>query len=129
MKPSRFQLFVSFCLMFLFNASAATLYVNLNSTNPVPPYVGWSTAATNIQDAVVASSIGDLILVTNGIYQTGGQVAFASLTNRVAVTKAVTVRSVNGSGVTLIEGYQVPNANLTNGSMAVRCAYVTVVAP
>ena len=42
------------------HAPAATLYVDLNSTNPVPPYADWSTAATDIQSAVDASSDGDL---------------------------------------------------------------------
>lgn len=125
MKPQRYASIVIFSMLLLFRASAATLYVDMNSTNPVPPYADWSTAATNIQDAVNASSIGDLISVTNGVYQTGGQVAFASLTNRVAVTKAVTVQSVNGPGVTVIEGYRVPNVNQTNGYLAVRCAYLT----
>src|SRR5690349_10930432 len=56
-------------LVFLcFNSLAATIYVNINSTNQIRPYASWSTAAKNIQDAVWSSTNGDLILVTNGIY-------------------------------------------------------------
>ena len=75
------------------NASATTLYVDLNSTNPVAPYAAWGAAATNIQDAVDAAADGDLILVNNGIYRGG-----------IVVTNALAIRSVGGANVTSIDG-------------------------
>ena len=80
--------------------AAATHYVNVNGTNPVSPYTSWATAATNIQLAASASSSGDLVLVTNGIYQTGGNAATARLT----IVPAITVQSVNGAAATIING-------------------------
>jgi hypothetical protein len=101
-------------------APAGTLYVNLNSTNPTAPYSDWSTAATNIQDAIDASADGDQIWVTNGVYQLGGKVMAGNLTNRIALDKAVTVQSVNGPFVTTIAGI-----GATNNAVAVRCAWLT----
>ena len=97
--------------------SAVTHYVDLDSTNPVAPYTDWSTAATNIQNAVDAATNGDLILVTNGIYNTG-QTSAPFGVYRLAVQKLVTVQSVNGPGVTAIQGY------ITNGPAALRCVYL-----
>src|ERR1039457_3367999 len=112
-----------FCLALLIaNAAATVFYVDVNSANPTPPYTNWNIAAANIQQAVDVSTNGDFILVTNGIYQTGGRVA-GWMTNRLAVTKAVTVQSINGPTVTIIRGYQVPGT--TNGTLAVRCVFLT----
>ena len=84
-------LFVKGCFNLAF---ADTYFVNVDSTNSVSPYSSWTTAATNIQDAVNLASAGDNVLVTNGIYY---------LHDRISVTRSVIVKSVNGASVTIID--------------------------
>lgn len=101
----------------------AVHYANAASSAPFPPYNTWQTAATNIQDAINAAAPGSLVLVTNGIYNTGGKVMAGDLTNRVAVNKPLLLQSVNGPEVTVIQGQWDPTT--TNGPLAVRCAWLT----
>lgn len=112
-------------LLFLWAAGveAQTTYYVSPSGSGTPPFGSWSTAATNIQDAIDAASAGDTVLVTNGQYSTGGRAVYGILLDRVALTKALTVSSINGPNVTIIQGHHVPGT--TNGDSAVRCAYLT----
>src|SRR5438445_3540367 len=84
------------------SALADAHYVHVNSTNATPPYTNWTTAATNIQDAVDAAVAGDEIVVTNGIYAS------------VRVNKPLNVRGINGPQLTTIDA-----------SLIRRCAYLT----
>jgi hypothetical protein len=103
--------------------SAAVRYVDASSANPTPPYTNWATAAHVIRDAVDAAVAGDEIVVTNGLYASGGRAVGTNLlVNRVAVDKPLTLRSVNGPEVTIIQGHQVPST--TNGDGAIRCVYL-----
>src|ERR1022692_2250568 len=119
MSAKAFSILSVLILLFASNARATVRYVDLNSTNATPPFADWTSAATNIQDAIDSAVDGDFILVTNGVYAVGGRVIYGSLTNRVMINKAVTVQSVNGSATTMIQG------NSPFGDNAVRCVYLT----
>jgi hypothetical protein len=122
-------------------SAASTHYVDAGGTNSVPPYTNWVTAATCIQDAIDASTGGDTVLVTNGVYQTGGIVYSITnfiypyyntpyfVANRVVVTKAIAVRSVNGPAKTVVIGSLIdPNSfgTLTQfWAASVRCVVLT----
>lgn len=122
-RGSNLSVLLSLLLSSAGNGAAAVRYVDASSVNPAPPYTNWASAARVIQDAVDAAAAGDEIVVTNGIYATGGRaVGTNSLVNRVAVDKPLTVRSVNGPEVTIIQGYRVPGS--TNGDGAIRCVYL-----
>ena len=98
-------------------ADATIRYVSHSGGN-IPPYTDWGAAATNIQDAIDVCEVGDIVLVTNGTYATGGRVVNGTLANRIAVTNGLTVQSVNGPDFTTISGSK------TRDDDAVRCAFI-----
>ena len=116
-------LFVFFVCATRVSGLAAVHYVDGGNPTPSAPYTSWATAAPTIQDAVDVSAAGDGIIVTNGLYTTGGRAVAGTMTNRVAVDRAVSLRSVNGPQFTIIQGYQVPGS--ATGAGAIRCVYLT----
>ena len=102
---------------------AATRYVS-SAGSHTSPYTNWAVAAHDIQTAVDAASAGEMILVTNGNYDTGGRAVDSGMTNRIVVSKAVIVIGVNGPDFTSIVGQPCPT-NGANGSGAIRGAYLS----
>lgn len=94
-------------------------FVSTNSPSSISPYTNWNTAARTIQDAIDAASDGDTIWVINGVYSSGEYPLLDRPTNRVAIDKALLVRSVNGPEVTIIQG------SGTSSDVALRCVYIT----
>jgi len=121
-RMKRCILCVAMALLAGFSASgfAATLHVWTNSPDDGPG-TAWSNAFHTIQGGVdAATNAGDLVWVTNGIYDVGGGLTPGyTISNRVVIDKAITVESVNGPSNTLIVG-QGPL-----GPDAMRCVYMT----
>ncbi|NLH72448.1 MAG: PKD domain-containing protein, partial [Verrucomicrobia bacterium] len=104
--------------------SEAVHYVSANSANPVPPYSSWTTAATNIQDAVdLATVSGATVLVGSGTYATGQRESedielFSWYICRLAVAKPLIIKSVEGPQTTIIDGNgEMRCVHLANGAI------------
>ena len=114
-------------IMFSVMSFAVDRYVATNGTGP-SPYTSWATAAGNIQDAISVAIANDVVWVSNGVYAVGGVTNYPNgtiLTNRVAIYKAITVRSANNDPAnTVIKGAW-DSLTTTNGPAAVRCVYMT----
>jgi len=85
---------MSFVRMDLVSVDYDIVYASPEGSS-IFPYISWKTAATNIQDAVVAGGSGRLVLVTNGVYGVDRQITVAA---------DLTVRSVNGAENTILQG-------------------------
>ena len=115
---------VSLILLLLpLSSFASDRYVNVANPMPLAPYTNWATAATVIQNAIDAASTGETVWVTDGVYATGGRAMTSTMTNRIAIDKAIAVRSVNGPSVTHIVGSPAPGT-AEPGPGAVRCAWI-----
>ncbi|MCS6772439.1 MAG: right-handed parallel beta-helix repeat-containing protein [Kiritimatiellae bacterium] len=69
-------------------------FVNLHSPSPTAPFLTWSTAAQQPQDAINASIDGDVILVASGTYNVAN----------LRVTRGITLRSTAGPTQTIFNG-------------------------
>lgn len=107
-------------LCFTLTALGTTYYVAVDGSD-TSPYDTWAKAATNIQDAIdvaEAAGSGNTVMVSNGVYDTGGIVYdFCGIfpTNRVVLTNETILISVNGPEYTMISGEG------TSDYTAVRC--------
>jgi hypothetical protein len=72
----------------------STRFVWAGSPSPEAPYLTWETAAHTIQEAASISTDGDVVWVTNGVYDSGSVVHAG--TNRVSITNAVWSRASTG---------------------------------
>ncbi len=75
-------------------AQAATYYVS-PSGNDARKGTTWALAKQTIQSGINAAADGDTVLVTNGTYM---------LTSQISIGQGVTVRSVNGTEATTLNG-------------------------
>lgn len=86
---------------------------------------GWADATNNLQGAINACTNSGTVWVSNGVYNTGWTTNVpAGCTNmtRIAINKAITVRSFEGQPTnTIIQGAWDPQ---TNGPTSVRCVYL-----
>lgn len=73
--------------------SNQTISVSAASTNPVPPFLSWDTAATNFASAMTIASEGMTIRVAPGTYQEG-----------LTISKGIRLASVDGPHATTIRG-------------------------
>jgi len=108
-------------------SQAAVYYVATNG--PGGAATTWATAKSVIQEAVSLCVSGDVVVVSNGLYDSGGVVDCPTpghvLTNRVAITTAyVTVRSANNNPAAAIIKGAWSSDGRTNGWDAVRCVYM-----
>jgi hypothetical protein len=96
--------FLLLTLLSLRLTRAATYYVWTNS--PLDgPGTNWATAFHILQDAVDVTADNDTVLVTNGVYDVGATLTpDGTLSNRVTVTNAILLQSVNGPEATFIVG-------------------------
>jgi len=96
MKTNRTITLFVFVITFLNRTIfGATYYVDGTLGNEGNPGTSWTAAKARIQSGVNLASTGDTVLVTNGTY---------TLSSQISINNAVTVKSVNGANVTVVDG-------------------------
>ena len=90
------------------NCPAATHYVMPTNSLAADPYTSWGTAGTSliaVVNAAITNTGTKVVWVTNGTYY---------LANEVTVSSALTLQSVNGRDVTIVNGSNYPGKPVTN---------------
>ncbi len=113
------------------SADLTNRYVIKDNAGSAVPYDTLDNAASNIQTVIdyAGTVAGETVLVAAATYDAGGVTNWPAgtlLTNRVAITKAITVRSANNDPAnTIIKGAWDPaDVNHGLGPAAVRCVYM-----
>lgn len=102
-------LILGLCLFLPVAAIADIHYVSTNGSD-FYPYDTPGAAASNIQDAVDAAEFGDTVLVDDGTYALGTEIS---------ITNGITLESVHGSTLTVIDGKDATRCILMTHSSAV----------
>ncbi len=89
--------------------ATTTRYVSPTGSNTAP-YTSLGTAANDIQTVINASVAGDIIMVDDGTY---------TLTTKIAVTKGITIKSINGYASVIIDGNNVTKCFEINHASAI----------
>ncbi|MDD5706355.1 MAG: C10 family peptidase [Kiritimatiellae bacterium] len=98
------------------------IYVDATCPDDSGDGESWSTAKRTIQAGIDAAASNGLVLVMDGIYREGARpTPGGTLSNRVIVSKGITVRSLNGPLTTAIEG---PGAAAFDSASAMRCVFI-----
>ncbi len=104
-----------------------TYYV---TTNGVGDGSSWAQATNSIQGAIDRALVaGDVVLVSNGVYETDATAGWPSgtlLPSRIVIPRAITVRSASGDPSQAVIRGRRASSGQTNGADAVRCAYLAV---
>ncbi len=83
---------------FLASAQAGDYHAAQNGQTPEWPYTSWTSAASNIQDAINAASPNDTVWVGAGRYTVPtNTVVYLGASNVVYIDKPLTLRSSNGA--------------------------------
>jgi hypothetical protein len=102
--------------------SGTAYYADASRADDSGDGLSWGTAKRTIQAAVDAAQTGDTVTVTNGVYGEGTRITPGGLfQNRLVITNGVLVKSVNGAGVTVIQG---SGADCFDTADAVRCVFI-----
>jgi hypothetical protein len=102
-KSIRAGIILSLMVAAVASVQGTERYVAHSTNVPGGGYTSWSTAASNIQDAVTAAAKGDTILVGPGRYTGANSNEFA-LNVFYVYGKPMTIRSSAGAAVTIIDG-------------------------